>query len=630
MPFHSIINFHKSTSMRNATHRIGSLTFLLLLLTTGGLYGQTGPFPADQDTIVIIADNEDPGKLERIINEDVVEGTTNRVNPDRVYKLEADGVYIMQSAILFGGDTDSTATLTIVGEEGGKRPMVLMSPQGGATSIQNIVDGSITLKNVFWPGTTIGGTGGGSLFTMRRGKQTLWLENFMSDLARGDLFNLRPIVEDPVNIYIKDCYFRNNMIWNNPFNFAVFARGDNGEPIDTLWISNTTVANAGLTFFGKFTPVKYTFFDHNTVINVAKYMLFSEQWEEAYFTNNLFVNVNWQGEDLFLIESQLAADDSQPNGLINLDTINDADWIARFGEAPAQEDVIFVNASNISYYSPFLDKYYNGEYNDVADHPVSYHPNGEVSEVLNTPPVYINTMTQGFADEFNQVVVADNYDNTLDPGLKTMSIPTQEVGDFYGYFAQSWYSNGQTLGTVPFNSATMAPQMAVVDLDATTFPGQGEAAGTSTGFEDYTDLEEDFSYTNAVRSEIDGLPIGSLVWWDGIEYDEEASMASIMDYYAELTPVEDFAVFADTYQLKAYPNPVVRNATIEFTLQQSHNVRVTIFDALGRGVRSLTNQEYGTGTHQLAWDTAPFPGGVYYYVVSVDGSSATGKLVVNR
>jgi hypothetical protein len=616
--------------MRNATHRIGSLTFLLLLLTTGGLYGQTGPFPADQDTIVIIADNEDPGKLERIINEDVVEGTTNRVNPDRVYKLEADGVYIMQSAILFGGDTDSTATLTIVGEEGGKRPMVLMSPQGGATSIQNIVDGSITLKNVFWPGTTIGGTGGGSLFTMRRGKQTLWLENFMSDLARGDLFNLRPIVEDPVNIYIKDCYFRNNMIWNNPFNFAVFARGDNGEPIDTLWISNTTVANAGLTFFGKFTPVKYTFFDHNTVINVAKYMLFSEQWEEAYFTNNLFVNVNWQGEDLFLIESQLAADDSQPNGLINLDTINDADWIARFGEAPAQEDVIFVNASNISYYSPFLDKYYNGEYNDVADHPVSYHPNGEVSEVLNTPPVYINTMTQGFADEFNQVVVADNYDNTLDPGLKTMSIPTQEVGDFYGYFAQSWYSNGQTLGTVPFNSATMAPQMAVVDLDATTFPGQGEAAGTSTGFEDYTDLEEDFSYTNAVRSEIDGLPIGSLVWWDGIEYDEEASMASIMDYYAELTPVEDFAVFADTYQLKAYPNPVVRNATIEFTLQQSHNVRVTIFDALGRGVRSLTNQEYGTGTHQLAWDTAPFPGGVYYYVVSVDGSSATGKLVVNR
>ena len=208
------------------------------------------------------------------------------------------------------------------------------------------------------------------------------------------------------------------MIWNNPLDSAVFARGDNGEPIDTMWISNTTVANAGLTFFGKFTPVNYTFFDHNTIINVAKYVLFSEQWKEAYFTNNMFINCNWQGEDLFLIESQLAADDSQPNGLINLDTINDADWISRFGEAPEQEDVVFVNAGNLSFYSPFLDNYYNGNYNDVADYPVSYHPNQEPNEVLNTPPVYINQMTQDFADEYLNVVLADNYDNTLDPGLK--------------------------------------------------------------------------------------------------------------------------------------------------------------------------------------------------------------------
>ena len=394
--------------------------------------------------------------MERIINGDVVEGTTNRVNPDRVYQLQADGVYIMQSAILFGGETDSTATLTIVGEKGGKRPMVLMSPQGGATEINNIVDGSLTIKNVFWPGTTLAGTGGGSLFTMRRGKQTLYLDEYVSDLARGDLFNLRPIVDAPVNIYIKNSYFRNNMIWNNPFNYAVFARGDNGEPIDTMWISNTTVANAGLTFFGKFTPVNYTFFDHNTIINVAKYVLFSEQWKEAYFTNNMFINCNWQGEDLFLIESQLAADDSQPNGLIDLDTINDADWISRFGEAPEQEDVVFVNAGNLSFYSPFLDNYYNGNYNDVADYPVSYHPNQEPNEVLNTPPVYINQMTQDFADEYLNVVLADDYDNTLDPGLRTPSIPSQEVGDDYAYFAQSWWSNGVLTDIPAYDPVAMA------------------------------------------------------------------------------------------------------------------------------------------------------------------------------
>ena len=149
--------------------------------------------------------------------------------------------------------------------------------------------------------------------------------------------------------------------------------------------------------------------------------------------------------------------------------------------------------------------------------------------------------------------------------------------------------------------------MAFGDLDPQTFPGEGETAGTSTGFEEITDLEEDFSYTDDVRSEIDDLPIGSLLWWEDLNYDAESSMASIMDYLADLTSVEDINVFAEAYQLKAYPNPVSHTATIEFTLKEVRDVHLTIYDAMGRGVRTITQQKFNPGSHKLQWDSRPTP-----------------------
>ena len=84
-------------------------------------------------------------------------------------------------------------------------------------------------------------------------------------------------------------------------------------------------------------------------------------------------------------------------------------------------------------------------------------------------------------------------------------------------------------------------------------------------------------------------------------------MASIMDYLADLTSVEDINVFAEAYQLKAYPNPVSHTATIEFTLKEVRDVHLTIYDAMGRGVRTITQQKFNPGSHKLRGIVRPTP-----------------------
>jgi len=260
--------------MKKFTRSVSGIISLIVLITTSAF----AQIPADQKVVIV---EPGTGTLETTINGDV-DGSGNRVNPQRVYQLKKDGIYFMNSAILFGSAAakDSTATLIIVGEPGGKKPVILMDPLAGGNAFTNIVHASLTIKNVYWPALALNNTGA-SLFQLFRSNQRLILQDVVTESCiNGDLFNLEQ-VRGTMDIYFKNCYFRDNTQFTNPWNFATFARGNGAQAIDTLWIENTTVGNAGLTFFGKGCPINFTFFDHNTIINVAKYVFFFEQYKEA-------------------------------------------------------------------------------------------------------------------------------------------------------------------------------------------------------------------------------------------------------------------------------------------------------------------------------------------------------------
>ncbi len=84
-----------------------------------------------------------------------------------------------------------------------------------------------------------------------------------------------------------------------------------------------------------------------------------------------------------------------------------------------------------------------------------------------------------------------------------------------------------------------------------------------------------------------------------------------------------------------YPNPFTTSTTILIELTTPSDLRLDIYDALGRHVRTLAAGFRSTGQHHLHWDGRHDNGstadpGVYYYRAFSANEIATGRIVVVR
>ncbi|WP_121354224.1 T9SS-dependent choice-of-anchor J family protein [Flavisolibacter nicotianae] len=67
-------------------------------------------------------------------------------------------------------------------------------------------------------------------------------------------------------------------------------------------------------------------------------------------------------------------------------------------------------------------------------------------------------------------------------------------------------------------------------------------------------------------------------------------------------------------QLKfhAYPNPVAKTASLQYTLPQAANVSIKVFDLMGREAARVFTGDRVAGTYSIHYNTAPLKPGVYY------------------
>ena len=80
-----------------------------------------------------------------------------------------------------------------------------------------------------------------------------------------------------------------------------------------------------------------------------------------------------------------------------------------------------------------------------------------------------------------------------------------------------------------------------------------------------------------------------------------------------VTHSEDTADLPTTlYLFQNYPNPFNPQTTIQFELPKTSEVRVVIYDALGRLVRSLMNRTLPAGNHKVTFQAGQLSSGVYY------------------
>ena len=82
-----------------------------------------------------------------------------------------------------------------------------------------------------------------------------------------------------------------------------------------------------------------------------------------------------------------------------------------------------------------------------------------------------------------------------------------------------------------------------------------------------------------------------------------------------------------------YPNPFNPVTTISYTLPQAALVRMTIYDLLGRQVRTLLNQTQDAGFKSVIWNATndygkPVSAGVYLYKIQAGEFVQTRKMVL--
>ncbi len=84
-----------------------------------------------------------------------------------------------------------------------------------------------------------------------------------------------------------------------------------------------------------------------------------------------------------------------------------------------------------------------------------------------------------------------------------------------------------------------------------------------------------------------------------------------------------------------FPNPFEAHTLIPFWLHQPSAVRLTIYDTLGRHVRTLVDEVRSPGQHQAVWDgtdesSRGVAAGVYLYQLEAGATVQSGKAVVLR
>lgn len=95
------------------------------------------------------------------------------------------------------------------------------------------------------------------------------------------------------------------------------------------------------------------------------------------------------------------------------------------------------------------------------------------------------------------------------------------------------------------------------------------------------------------------------------------------DCLRPLTASPDYVIFNR-------PNPFNPVTTIEYTIPQDERVKITVFDALGREIEVLVDEQRSAGTHAVVFDAKQLPSGIYFYRMETPQFTKMMKMVVAK
>jgi hypothetical protein len=202
----------------------------------------------------------------------------------------------------------------------------------------------------------------------------------------------------------------------------------------------------------------------------------------------------------------------------------------------------------------------------------------------------------------------------------------------YDHYNANRISDYNDLYYVPYNNNCL------VRVNNTKYYTLGKWQATGQDLHSETELpnfNEPYLHINkniGTYLESRGTPIAGMF----TDFDGDARNATFPDIGADefdgfTVGVEDESTLPIEFALiQNYPNPFNPTTKIQYSIPQSSNVVIKVFNVLGREIEILVNSEKSPGTYVIEWSAADLPSGVYFYQLQAGDYTSVKKMILMK
>jgi len=564
--------------MKKITFKIMFKATLLLLLTS------SVQMLMAQDIILIEKGLDGEGKpvLYNAIMGDTT-ATGERAHPNATYRLTRGEIYPVVNGLYMDFDITIDALPDDPGDPVRPPMLVPFADDLGELPyalLWSIADKTMTLKHLMFNGVQnpVEKTLGANAIVTKMGRTVI--DNCVFTQFTGSPVNAGG--GNGYKVYITNCVFRNIQhptAWWEADPFMAWAT--NG---DTLIMNNNTYFNVnGHTSNSNWENAytNYFEFDHNTVYGGNFNVLASFAITNAVFTNNLIIDAYAMGIDTSGLNAGWCDSDGLTPAIMPIDT-NDA--------VKMMDDLGLVEADRRA-------EVHNNAYFWSTE--VKTHWDSRGAQFPDVVATFMNSRDIAmYADDATWPLLNESNNIEEDPILVDTDTHTEVME---GY---ATYGNGVFDSFLPGGPA--------FEGYLHFYPASGANADGLIFFVEWP-LAEDLSYTSSVllKHSTTGGPVGDPRWYgdpDGIGEND----------------------FLAKSNLKSYPNPFSTTTTISYDLDNMSNVKLSVYNVLGKEVAVLVNEDQGAGNHVIQWNADNSSAGVYFISLKVNNHSATSKIILNK
>jgi flagellar hook assembly protein FlgD len=86
-------------------------------------------------------------------------------------------------------------------------------------------------------------------------------------------------------------------------------------------------------------------------------------------------------------------------------------------------------------------------------------------------------------------------------------------------------------------------------------------------------------------------------------------------------PSSGLGLASPEINLSAFPNPTVNSSTIRYSVDQTSQIRLVVYDSQGRMIKTLVDKKHQPGTYTIQWDNNELAKGSYIITAIKNGEA---------